>query len=126
MFGFLGRFGRAQALRELDSALRAVDVHPALVPDAVELAAVRLLQTARPKPEATDYAALAELIGYCLIGAENFAGANDTALKRAVEARIEAAIDAGDSFDAKVILLLLHAGVVAAGVVARFELEAGA
>jgi len=125
MFGFLGRFGRAQALRELDAALRAVDVHPAMVPDAVELAAVRLLQAARAKPGAAEYAAAAELIGYCMIGADNFAGANDETLAATVEARIEAAIAAGDSLDAKLVLLLLHANVVQPTVIERFGLEAG-
>lgn len=123
MFGFLGRFGRAQALRELDTALRTVDVHPAMVPDAVELAAVRLLQTATAKPGRADYAAAAELIGYCLIGADNFAGANDEALAAAVEARVERAIVTGHSLDAKLILLLLHAGVIQPSVVERFSLE---
>jgi hypothetical protein len=125
MLGFLGRFGRARELRELDAALRAVDLHPALVPDAVQLTAVRLLQAARGQPGPHDYAALAELVAYCLIGASNFTAANDEALAVAVEARIEAAIAHGDSLDAKVVLLLLHAGIVHPGVVERFGLEAG-
>ena len=124
MFGFLGRFGRARELRQLDDALRAVDLHPAMVPDAVELAAVRLLQAEKSSPQPHDYAAAAELIGYCMIGADGFAGANDEALADAVEARIETAIDSGDSFDAKLILLLLHAAVVQPSVIARFGLEA--
>ena len=124
MFGFLGRFGRARELRQLDDALRAVDLHPALVPDAVELAAVRLLQAEKGSPQPHDYAAAAELIGYCMIGADGFAGANDEALAEAVEARIETAIDSGDSLDAKLILLLLHAAVIQPSVIARFGLEA--
>lgn len=124
MFGFLGRFGRARELRQLDDALRAVDLHPALVPDAVELAAVRLLQAEKGSPQPHDYAAAAELIGYCMIGADGFAGANDEALAEAVEARIETAIDRGDSLDAKLILLLLHAAVIQPSVIARFGLEA--
>ena len=124
MFGFLGRFGRARELRQLDDALRAVDLHPALVPDAVELAAVRLLQAEKGSPQPHDYAAAAELIGYCMIGGDGFAGANDEALAEAVEARIETAIDSGDSLDAKLILLLLHAAVIQPSVIARFGLEA--
>lgn len=134
MFGFLGRFGRSRELCRLDDALRAVDLHPVLVPDAVELAAVRLLQAesrgsrlpddATPSHVATAYAAAAELIGYCMIGAEGFADANDEALAEAVEARIETAIDQGDSLDAKLILLLLHAGVIQESVQARFGLTA--
>ncbi len=125
MFGFLGRFGRARELRQLDDALRAVDLHPALVPDAVQLTAVRLLGAARSAPGPADYAALAELIAYCLIGASNFTAANDEVLAAAVEARIEAAIVHGDSLDARVVLLLLHAGIIHPGVVDRFGLEAG-
>ena len=125
MFGFLGRFGRAQELRRLDEALRAVDLHPALVPDAVELAAVRLIQAEKPSLDARDYAAAAELIGYSMIGADGFAGANDEALAAAVEARIEAAIATGDSLDARLLLLLLHAGVIQPSVIAHFALEVG-
>lgn len=125
MFGFLGRFGRARELRQLDDALRAVDLHPALVPDAVELTAVRLLQAECGTPEPRDYAAMAELMAYCMIGASNFTAANDLATAEAVAARIEAAIDDGESLDARLVLLLLHAGLVQAGVVERFGLEAG-
>ena len=124
MFGFLGRFGRARELRQLDDALRAVDLHPAMVPDAVELATVRLLQAEKRSPQPHDYAAAAELIGYCMIGAGGFAGANEEALAEAIEARIQTAIDSGDSLDAKLILLLLHAAVIQPSVIARFGLEA--
>jgi hypothetical protein len=122
MFGFLGRFGRARELRQLDDALRAVDLHPALVPDAVELAVVRLLAAETGGSQAPDYAAAAELIGYCMIGAEAFAGANDDALAEAVETRIDAAIARGDGLDAQLLLLLLHAGVVQPSVIERFGL----
>jgi hypothetical protein len=125
MFGFLGRFGRARQLRMLDAALRAFDLHPALVPDAVQLTAVRLLEAELGEPSAHDYAAAAELIAYCLIGASNFTAANDLASATAVEARIEAAIAHGDSLDARLVLLLLHAGLVQPAVVDRFGLEAG-
>lgn len=124
MFGFLGRFGRARELRQLDDALRAVDLHPAMVPDAVEFAAVRLLQAEVGSPQPRDFAAAAELIGYCMIGADGFAGANDEALAEAIEARIETAIDSGDNLDAKLILLLLHAAVIQPSVIVRFGLEA--
>ena len=124
MLGFLGRFGRSQALRQLDEALRAVDLHPAMVPDAVQLTAVRLLQAERGRPGPVDYAAMAELMAYCMIGASNFTAANDEALALAIEVRIAAAIDHGNGLDARIVLLLLHAGVVQPGVVDRFGLEA--
>lgn len=125
MLGLFGRFGRAEVLRQLDAALRAVDLHPALVPEAVKLAAVRLLAADGRKPTAVDHAAAAELFGYCMIGADGFAGANDETLAAAVEQRIEAAIADGTSRDARLVLLLLHAGVVQPSVIARFGLEVG-
>ena len=124
MLGFLGRFGRARELRQLDEALRAVDLHPAMVPNAVQMTAVRLLQAERSPPEPVDFAAMAELMAYCMIGASNFTAANDEALALAVEARLATAIDDGDSLDARIVLLLLHAGVIQPGVVSRFGLEA--
>jgi hypothetical protein len=124
MFGLFGKFGRARELRQLDEALRAVDLHPAMVPDAVELTAIRLLKEARGgSPEPEDYAAAAELLAYCMIGAEGFAGANSEGRALAIEARIERALDAGDSLDSRLILLTLHAGIIQPSVVALFELE---
>jgi hypothetical protein len=125
VFGFLGRFGRARELRQLDEALRAVDLHPAMVPDAVQLTAVRLLQAERPTPTPADYARTAELMAYCMIGASNFTAANDEAMAEAVAARIAAAIADPDGLDARLVLLLLHADVVHPSVVGRFGLEAG-
>src|SRR5947209_13388433 len=43
-FGFMGMFGRSHDLRQLDQALRSVDVHPAVVPEAVKLTTVNLLK----------------------------------------------------------------------------------
>jgi hypothetical protein len=123
MFGFFGKFGRARELRQLDEALRAVDLHPAMVPDAVELTAVRLLKEAHGTPEPADYLSAAELLAYCMIGAEGFAGAAGGDRALAVEARIEAALDTGDSLDARIILLTLHARTIQPSVVARFGLE---
>lgn len=120
--GLFGRFGRSAALRQFDGALRAVDLHPNLVPEAVKLTAVRLLRAAgEPAPQA--YRAAAEIIGYCMIGAQSFAGANDPALAAQVERRIEAALDTGASLDAKLVLLTLHARVIQPSVVDHFQLE---
>lgn len=124
MFGLFGRFGRARELRQLDDALRAVDLHPALVPDAVELTVVRLLKDeAAGPPTPAHYAAAAELLAYCVIGAEGFAGVTSEARALAVEDRIEAALDAGDSLDARLVLLTLHADLIQPSVVAHFALE---
>lgn len=126
MFGFMGRFGRARELRQFDEALRAVDLHPQLVQEALKLTAVRLLreEAGGRDPTTQAYADAAELIAYCMIGAEGFAGANDEATALAVERRIEGALRAGDNLDARLVLLALHAGAVQPSVVARYGLEA--
>lgn len=123
--GFLGRFGRSSDLRQLDEALRSVDVHPNLVPEAVKITAVNLLKERAPgsDPAAPAYREAAEILGYCMVGAEPFAGANGDGLARQVESRIEAALESGDSLDAQLILLTLHARVIQPSVVSRFQLE---
>jgi len=124
--GLFGRFGRSAELREFDRALRSVDLHPNLVPEAVKLSAVRLLTEHAPGEElaSQSYRATAEL--YCLIGAASFAGANGRELAAEVERRIEAALDPGRSLDAKLVLLTLHARVIQPSVVETFQLEGGA
>ncbi len=122
--GLFGIFGRSGDLRQLDLALRAVDVHPRLVPEAVKLTVCALLKDRAdgdPPPHA--YRPAAEIVGYCMIGAEAFAGANTVELALAVERRIEAALEAGDSLDAQLVLLTLHARVIQPSVVDRFQLE---
>jgi hypothetical protein len=123
--GFFGRFGRSPALREFDTALRSVDLHPNLVPEAVKLTAVRMLQdhTGREEPGVYASRAAAEIIGYCMIGAEAFAGANSSGLAEDVEGRIEAALDQSASLDARLVLLTLHARVIQPSVVDYFGLE---
>jgi hypothetical protein len=126
-FGLFGMFGRSADLRQLDDSLRSVDLHPRLVPGAVKLAAVNLLKdhAIGPEPAPQAYRAAAELLAYCMIGAEGFAGANDSALAARVETRIEAALQGGTSLDAQLILLTIHAKIVQPSVVAAFGLESG-
>ncbi|MPZ39836.1 MAG: hypothetical protein GEU95_17605 [Rhizobiales bacterium] len=123
--GFMGIFGRSGDLRQLDQALRSVDLHPKMVPEAVKLTVCALLkdqaQSNHPPPEV--YRPAAEIVAYCMIGAEGFAGVNGEELTLAVERRIEAALVAGDSFDAQLVLLTLHARVIQPSVVERFGLE---
>jgi hypothetical protein len=99
-------------------------VHPRLVPEAVKLTIVRLLRDHSEKePDAAAYRAAAELVGYCMIGAEGFGGANGVALTQEVERRIELALMSGQNLDAQLILLTLHAGVIQPSVVHQFQLE---
>ncbi len=123
--GFMGMFGRSSDLRQLDQALRAVDLHPKLVPEAVKLTVCALLkeQANSDDPPADVYRPAVEIVAYCMIGANGFAGANGADLTLAVEQRIEAALVTGDSFDAQLVLLMLHARVIQPSVVDRFGLE---
>ena len=127
MLGLFGIFGRSRELQCLDQAVRAVGLHPRLVPEAVKLTTLRLLKGtdsgASPSPRAYD--AAAEMLGYCMLGPQGFTEANDLHLTEAVEGRLEAALEAGDSLDARLVLLALHAGVVQVQVVERYQLEAG-
>jgi hypothetical protein len=123
--GLFGVFGRSAELRELDKALRAVDLHPNLVPEAVKLATVKLLREHALDGEVApdSYRAAAEIVAYCMIGGDAFAHANEEALAAKVERRIEAALEPGTSLDAKLVLLTLHAPVIQASVVRDFGLE---
>jgi hypothetical protein len=123
--GFMGIFGRSSDLRQLDQALRAVDLHPKMVPEAVKLTTCALLkdETNSNDPPPEVYRPAAEIIAYCMIGEDAFAGANGEELALSVERRIEAALVAGDSFDAQLVLLTLHARVCQPSVVERFRLE---
>ena len=125
MLGFFGVFGRSHELRSLDQALRGVGLHPRLVPEAVKLTTLKLLGEAGANPDSRPYAAAAELLGYCVLGAQGFTECNDPGLTEAVEARLAAALEAGDNLDARVVLLTLHAGLVQPSVVERYGLEAG-
>lgn len=122
--GFFGVFGRSSDLRQLDDALRSVDLHPRLVPEAVKLTAVKLLKEAHgAEPPEQAYREAAELLCYCAYGAEAFAGANGDGLAGAVERRIEAAAVQGEGLDGALILLTLHAGLIQPSVVRAFDLE---
>jgi hypothetical protein len=126
MLGFLGIFGRSPDLRRLDQALRAVDLHPRLVPESVKLTTLRLMVEEEGGPPAPPaHAAAAELVGYCMLGADGFAAANGIELTHAVEDRLAAATESGRSLDARLVLLLIYARVIQPSVVAQFGLEAG-
>jgi hypothetical protein len=125
MLGLFGIFGRSQELQSLDQALRDCGLPPRLVPESVELSTLKLLKdTGGPNPGPRHYAAAAELLGYCVLGTQGFADSNGVDLTEAVEARLAAALEAGDSLDARLVLLTLHAGVIQQSVVVRYGLEA--
>ncbi len=121
-----GIFGRSHELQRLDQALRGSGLHPRLVPEAVKLTTLKLIKEAvGSNPGPRPYSAAAELLGYCVLGAQGFTECNGPSLTEAVETRRAAALEAGDSLDARVLLLTLHAGVIQPSVVERYGLEAG-
>jgi len=123
--GFFGLFGRSPVLREFDTALRSVDLHPKLVPEAIKLTAMKMLmeQTGRDDPGVAATRSAAEIIAYCIIGADAFAGSNTVRLADDIEQRIDAALATGTNLDAKLVLLTLHARVIQQSVVDHFKLE---
>ncbi|CAN7297141.1 hypothetical protein [Mesorhizobium sp. LjNodule214] len=123
--GFLGMFGRSGDLRQLDAALRGADLHPALVPEGVKLTIVNLMQDRWPdEPPERAYSSVAQLCSYCIAGAETFEQANGREARLEAERRIEAALETGDSFDAQIVLMTLHAKLISADVVERYGLSA--
>ncbi len=118
-------FGRSGDLRQLDTALRAADLHPALVPEGVKLALANLMKDHwRDEPPASAYPAVAELLAYCVAGSDTFDLANGREKTQGVERRIENALDTPDSLDAQIVLLALHAKLMSADVIDRFDLSA--
>lgn len=124
MLGFLELFGASRPVQRIDRALRAVGVHPRLMPGAVKLATIRQLETTRSKegPDEAACAHAAELFGYLMHGPKVFAEDNGASAAAAVEERIAAAVGAGSGPDARLILLALHAGIVAPEVVEDYQL----
>ena len=127
MLGLFGLFGRSKDLQRLDRALRAQGLHPRLMPDAAKLTTLKLLQeaTGERSPAESVHEHAAALLVYCQVGAEQYAADNGDAAVETAENRIEAALAEGDSLDARLVLLMLHAGLIQEQVVARFGLEVG-
>lgn len=122
--GFLGLFGRSADLRQLDDGLRAADLHPRLVPEAVKLAAVNLIyDEAGAAPPADAYRDAAALLAYCMVGGEAFEDANGVEARELVERRIELALGREGDLDGRLILLAIHAKVIQPSVVEAFGLE---
>jgi hypothetical protein len=93
--------GRSTVMRALDDALRAAGLHPLLVPDPVKLTVIQLTKK--------------------LAAAQ----AQEAAFPDAGHAdqRLEAAMDEGDTLDAKLILLAFHAGLITPEIADRIEID---
>jgi hypothetical protein len=118
-------FLRSRDLQPLDRALLGVGLNPRLVPEAVKLTTLKLLGEAGSDREPASYDAAAELLGYCVLGAQGLTERNDLSLTEAVEERLAAALKAGDNLDARLVLLTLHACVIEPSVVERYGLRMG-
>lgn len=124
--GFMNVFGRSRDLQRLDAALRETGLHPRLMPEAVKLTVLKLMHNHACDPADVDmYERAAELLVYCVHGRAIFLETNPQQRAEAVEARLHAAIAAGDSLDAQLVLLAINAGVIQQSVVDDFGLEAG-
>lgn len=127
MLGFFGMFGRSREIQRLDEAFREVGLPKRAVPDAIKLTMLRLLKEAGggASPDASAAAEAARIVGYCLMGRTPFAEANGAEETEHVERRMNAALEAGDSLDACLVLLTIHARAIQPSVVERYGLEAG-
>jgi hypothetical protein len=124
MIGIFSLFGRSADQQLLDQAIRDAGLHPRLVPDAVKIVLQRHI-----KEEAADAgerqalrADLASLLAYCVLGPDEFTDLHGEARTAAVELRLDHALMAGNSSDARVILLFMHAGLVNSHVTDRYGL----
>lgn len=126
MLGLFNLFGRSRELVALDRELREAGLHPRTVPEAVKLTVLRLLkERAGTGPRTPDHAFddAAQLLGYCMLGRNQFIASNSMRAADDAELRVEQAIAEGDSLDAKLILLALHSGVIHSEVAERFDVE---
>jgi len=125
MIRFFDMFlGRSTAIRALDDALRATGLHPLLVPEPVKLTVIQLTKklAAGQRQDAT-FAESALLLAYCILGHEQFADSNSSEEAERADQRVEAALEEGDTLDAKLILLALHAGLISPEIADRIEID---
>lgn len=122
MFRLFDMLGRSTAMRALDDALRAAGLHPLLVPEPVKLTVIRLNKT--HVAQDAGFADAARLLAYCVLGHAQFADSTSVAEAARADQRVEAALEDGDSLDAKLILLAFHAGLISPEVADRIELDA--
>ncbi len=94
----------------------------------MKLTTIRLLKAearAGARPSEADWHDTAQLLAYCIQGREEFVACNGVLAAERAEDRLCHAIVADDSLDARLVLLTLHAGVIAPDIGDRFDLESG-
>lgn len=124
MFGIFSMFGRSEDQHLLDQAIRDAGLHPRLVPDAVKIVLQR--QVKETGADADERQALrardCELLAYCALGPGEFTDIHGEEMTQALEQRLEQALEAGNSRDARLVVLFLHAGLVDQDVTDRYAL----
>ena len=125
MFFFSALFGRSREVQRLDDALRATGLHPTLVPDAVKISTLKLLDEAgygkSPGPSACIL--VAEMLAYCILGDHGFHEERGENAACVLRARLESALGAGQSLDSRLILLTLHAGIIRDSLIHTYNLR---
>lgn len=124
MFRLFDMFGVSGTIRALDDAFRDAGVHPLLVPDPVKLTVIQLnKKLAFNRTQDAAFAETARLMSYCLLGHEQYADTNSPEEADRIDNRVEAALHEGDTLDAKLILLALHANLLAPEISDRIDLD---
>lgn len=136
MFSFLAElFGKSREVRELDRCLQQKGINPRAVNDATKFTICKWIRelladrdaAAGPEAAARQRADLqtdaAELLAYCILGRGDFTEANSAGSAEAQEARILAATEGANDFDAGIIMLTLHANIADPDIAARVEIE---
>lgn len=118
--------GRPKEVHRLSDALRDAGIRPALVPDSVKIAVIKLLRENDGGKIAdidTSCEKAAPMVAYCMLGRDEYAEVNDVAAADEVENRLRLAIDSGESLDAQLAMLTLLARVTHPDVVDTFDLK---
>lgn len=131
MVDFFGGSKRRSALQLFDRTLAALEVNPAYVDDGMRFAIFRWARAAAENTMSENgvidglMREAAALISFCVLGPAETEAQWGPGARQEREARFNAAIDAGDeeSFDVKVIKLVLAKGIAAPDVLERVSLE---
>lgn len=128
---FFGGSRRRSALHLLDRSLTALEVNPAYIDDGMRFAIYRWAEEAAANTAApggvTDalMRSAAEMISFCVIGPAETEATWGSVTRDAREARFDAVLASGEdeSFDARLIKLVLAKGIAAPDIVSRVSLE---
>lgn len=132
MLGFFDFFGfgsrRRTAIQGFDKALDDLEVNRAYIDDGMRFAVYKWAEEEERKGAAPVDRAMkdaAALISFCVLGKAETAAIWGDAVAGEREARVDAVLANGedDTFDAKVIKLVLAKGNAAADIRARLDLE---